>query len=159
MMFTQFQTQVKVHRSADVGKYGNNILSCFFCQQGIIHERIIPFTSQQNDVSERRIVVIYLKWLGLCSWICKEVGFQLSLSHAILVACYLINHSLGFRTPFEVYEDISCLNCCRPQTSYLLKYLARHVHVLLIPMNEVSLISLLFSVWCVSKVPYSIQSI
>ncbi|CAL8074880.1 unnamed protein product [Prunus armeniaca] len=49
-----FHAGVKVFRIDNEGEYVNNTLASFFLAQGIIHQTTIPFTPQQNGVSESK---------------------------------------------------------------------------------------------------------
>ncbi|KAI5316931.1 hypothetical protein L3X38_036638 [Prunus dulcis] len=103
MMFTQFQTRVKVFRADNRGAYVNNAFACFFHAHGIIHQMTTPFTPQQNGVSKmkNRQLLEVTRSLTLDMSVLHHL-----LGHAIMFAAYLIN-----RTRSQSKLDPCALRC------------------------------------------------
>lgn len=95
---------IKIFRSDGGGEYCNDSFSKFLQQQGIIHQKSIPYCQSQNGVSERLNRTLMekarcmLQGAGLCGRYWGE---------AVITAIYLKNRSptaaLSGRTPEEVW--------------------------------------------------------
>ena len=54
MTENKFGRRIKIFRSDGGGEYMNNEIMNFFKEEGIKHERTVPYTPQQNGVAERK---------------------------------------------------------------------------------------------------------
>ena len=93
---------LKILRSDNGGEFTSHKFEEYLVKEGIKHQLTVPYTSQQNGVSERRNrtlmemarCLLYEKKLPLKFW-----------AEAVSTASYLLNRmisrSLGDKTPFE----------------------------------------------------------
>lgn len=101
----QLGLPIKIFRSDGGGEYCNDNFSKYLQQQGIIHQKSIPYSPSQNGVSERLNRTLLektrcmLKGAALCGRYWGE---------AVMTAIYLKNRSptaaLSGRTPEEVWS-------------------------------------------------------
>ncbi|CAB0002804.1 unnamed protein product, partial [Nesidiocoris tenuis] len=97
--------KIKAIRSDNGTEFCNSAVSQLFTQAGIIHQRTMNYTPQQNSRVERaqRTLVEKARSMLADAKLGKEFWAE-----AIVTACYLINRSpsraLGERTPYEVWH-------------------------------------------------------
>ncbi|GJR74347.1 zinc finger, CCHC-type containing protein [Tanacetum coccineum] len=75
----------------------------YFQSVGIIHETTAPYTPQQNDISERKNIVLKEMVNSMLSYSSLSQGFW---GEAMLTACYLLNRVPNKRnriTPYELW--------------------------------------------------------
>lgn len=99
----QFSTTVKVVRTDNGTEFLNQKLTACFADKGIVHQTTCVYTSQQNELVER-------KHMSLLN-IARAIRFQSSLpisflGDCILTAAYLLNRTpsllLNRLTPYEI---------------------------------------------------------
>lgn len=97
--------RLKIFRSDNGGEYTSKVFSDYLKQEGVIHQRTIPKTPEQNGVSERfnRTLVETTR--------CMLQGAKLPQkfwAEALSTAAYLRNRSPAkatqFKTPYEVFN-------------------------------------------------------
>ncbi|CAH2099085.1 unnamed protein product [Euphydryas editha] len=101
----QLECNIKCLRTDNGLEYVNNAFSEFLATAGIVHQTTVPYTPEQNGVSERmnRTLVEKAKCLLINAKLPK-----LYWAEAIHTAAYLINRSptrsLAFKTPEEIWS-------------------------------------------------------
>jgi hypothetical protein len=100
--FSQFNCKLKQLQSNGGGEYTSNLFQIFLSQNGIIHRKSCPYTSQQNGLAERKLRHILETRLTLLA------HFGLSNKYwvdAFLTSVYIVNHLpthvLGYSSPYE----------------------------------------------------------
>ena len=109
----QFDAKIKILRSDNGGEYCSNLFENYLKSSGIIHQKTVPKTPEQNSVAERknRTLVEATRCMISDSNLPKSFWAE-----AISTANYVINRSpsqaLGNKTPFE------CLFKCKPNVGH-----------------------------------------
>lgn len=98
----QFQTCVKVIRTDNGSEFVNHNCQKLFSSLGIVHQRTIPYSPQQNGKVERK----HLHFLQIARALLSQANLPIHLwGHAILMATHIINilptKLLTWDTPFE----------------------------------------------------------
>ena len=107
LFINQYQTHVKILRSDGGGEYVNSFLESYCADNGIIMERTVAHTPEQNGVAEQANRKIEDKlWMLI-----KDANAPLSLwADAGAVATYAINRTVSASsqgvTPYEAFHGI-----------------------------------------------------
>jgi len=132
---TQFNCKLKQLQSDGGGEYTSTIFQNFLSQNGIVHRKSCPYTSQQNGLAERKLRHILETGLTLLAHSGLSNKYWVD---AFLTAVYIINrlptHVLGYSSPheklFQKPPDYTllrvfgckCFPLLRPYTSHKLEY-------------------------------------
>ncbi|KAL0413413.1 UNVERIFIED_CONTAM: Retrovirus-related Pol polyprotein from transposon TNT 1-94 [Sesamum radiatum] len=117
--FKTYKTEVELQQSSLIKRLrtdrgGEYIDPSYFQSVGIIHETTVPYTPQQNGVSERKNRVLKEMVNSMLSYSGLSDGFW---DEAMFTACYLLNRVPNKRnkvTPYELwYEKKPNLNYLR----------------------------------------------
>ena len=106
MVERQYNAKIKMFRSDNGGEYTSNEFELYFKNEGIIHQKSIPKTPEQNGLAERknRSLVESIRCMISDSGVSKQFWGE-----ALSTANYVINRSpssaLGDKTPFEALHN------------------------------------------------------
>jgi len=106
MVEKQYERKVKIIRTDNGGEYTSNEFESFLSNEGIVHQKTIPKTPEQNGVAERfnRTIMETVRCLLSDSELEEEFWAE-----ALMTATYIrnrcINSFLGNITPFEALNN------------------------------------------------------
>jgi hypothetical protein len=119
----QFSTSIKQFQSDGGGEYTSSFFQSFLTKNGIIHRKSCPYTSQQNDLAERKLRHILETGLTLLAHSHLSNRYWVD---AFLTSVYLINRlptpTLENESPFSKlhqkepnYQQLKVFGCkCYP---------------------------------------------
>jgi transposase InsO family protein len=96
--------RLKILRSDNGGEYTSRQFEAYLAKEGIKHQLTVPYTTQQNGVSERRNRTL----MEMARCLLYENKIPLKLwAEAVNTTSYLLNHMttrvLGDKTPYEIW--------------------------------------------------------
>lgn len=103
MLKTQFEVKIKTIRTNNKGEFFSTRFQNLLKEQGIIHQKTVPYTPQQNGVVERK----HRHLLKLARSLMIEASLPKKFwSYSLLMATHIINRLLSsilkWRTPYEL---------------------------------------------------------
>ncbi|GJW83593.1 zinc finger, CCHC-type containing protein [Tanacetum coccineum] len=130
--FKVFKTEVELQQGFKIKRFstdrgGEYMDTLYFQSVGIIHETTVPYTPQQNSISERKNRVLKEMVNTMLSYSGLSQGFW---GEAMLTACYLLNMVHNKRnkiTPYKIWSKR------KPNLNYLKVWGCRAVVRLLDP--------------------------
>ncbi|GJW48338.1 zinc finger, CCHC-type containing protein [Tanacetum coccineum] len=104
--FKVFKTEVELQQGSQIKRFrtdrgGEYMNTLYFQSIGIIHETTVPYTPQQNRISERKNKVLKEMINSMLSYSGLSQGFW---GEAMLTACYLLNRVPNKRNKITPYE-------------------------------------------------------
>ena len=110
----QYEKKIKILRSDIGGEYTSNEFEMFLKKEGILHQKTVPKTPEQNGVAERynRTIVEAVRSMLSASGLSKQFWAE-ALSTAVYTRNRSISIVLGDKTPYEV------LNGRKPNVKHL----------------------------------------